>query len=170
MLASLDYLGENVTTLEEAAQARDAYLAALRTVSPLHATVSMKQTALGLDISEEACRANCEALVRFACDTGTRVEMDMEDSSYTDRNLKIVHEMQQRHPGGVRAVFRRIYTAAKRIFEVCAMRDTRAIMQRRIQGAGVGRIPGEGRCGRELRQVDEAAVRSRHLSRNRYAR
>lgn len=104
MLASLDYLGENVKTLDEAAQARDAYLAALRTVSPLHATVSMKQTALGLDISEEACLANCESLVRFACDTGTRVEMDMEDSSYTDRNLKIVHEMQQRHPGGVRAV------------------------------------------------------------------
>jgi proline dehydrogenase len=104
MLGSLDYLGENVTTLEEATQARDAYLAAIRTVSPLHATVSMKQTALGLDISEEACRANCEALVRLACDTGTRVEMDMENSSYTERYLNIVHAMQEKHPGGVRAV------------------------------------------------------------------
>ena len=64
----------------------------------------MKQTALGLDISEEACRANCEVLVRAACDAGTRVEMDMEDSSYTDRYLKIVHEMHEKHPGGVRAV------------------------------------------------------------------
>jgi proline dehydrogenase len=28
----------------------------------------------------------------------------MEDASYTDRNLKIVHEMHSRHGGGVRAV------------------------------------------------------------------
>ena len=104
MLTSLDYLGENVSLPEEAAQARDAYLAAIRTIYPLQGTVSMKATALGLDISEEICRANTDALVRLACDTGTRVEMDMEDSSYTDRNLKIVHEMHARHGGGVRAV------------------------------------------------------------------
>ena len=104
VLSSLDYLGENVRRIEEAAEARDAYLAAIRTVYPLQGTVSMKITALGLDISEEVCRANVDTLVRLACDTGTRVEMDMEDSSYTDRNLKLVHEMQSRHGGGVRAV------------------------------------------------------------------
>ena len=120
MLASLDYLGENVTTLEEAAAAREAYLAAIRTVYPLHASVSMKVTALGLDISEEACRANTDALVRLACDTGTRVELDMEDSTYTDRNLKIVHEMHEKHGGGVRAVIQAyLYRSEQDIIDLC---------------------------------------------------
>jgi proline dehydrogenase len=104
MLVSLDYLGENVHTAEEAAASRDAYLAAIRTVYPLLGTVSMKITALGLDVSEDICRANTDSLVKLACEAGTRVEMDMEDSSYTDRNLKIVHDMHTRHSGGVRAV------------------------------------------------------------------
>jgi proline dehydrogenase len=123
MLASLDYLGENVSTLDEAAHARDAYLAALRATSSLQATVSMKQTALGLDISEEACRANCEALARAACDAGTRVEMDMEDSSYTDRYLKIVHEVHEKHPGGVRAVIQAyLYRSEADIQALCDAR------------------------------------------------
>jgi proline dehydrogenase len=120
MLASLDYLGENVRTLDEAAAARDAYLDAIRTVYPLHATVSMKITALGLDISDEACRANTESLVRLACDTGTHVELDMEDSSYTDRNLKIVYEMHERHSGGVRAVIQAyLYRSESDIHALC---------------------------------------------------
>jgi proline dehydrogenase len=120
MLASLDYLGENVRTLAEAASARDAYLSAIRTIYPLRATVSMKITALGLDISEEACRANTESLVRLACDTGTRVEFDMEDTSYTDRNLKIVHEMHERHSGGVRAVIQAyLYRSESDIHALC---------------------------------------------------
>lgn len=120
MLASLDYLGENVQKLQEAAAARDAYLRAIRTVHTLKATVSMKVTALGLDISEEACRANTDALVRLACDTGTRVELDMEDASYTDRNLKIVHEMHERHSGGVRAVIQAyLYRSEADIHALC---------------------------------------------------
>ncbi len=120
MLASLDYLGENVTTLEEAAKACDAYVAAIRAVSPLQGTVSMKQTALGLDISEEACRANCEKLVRLALEVGSRVEMDMEDSSYTERSLKIVHEMHKKHPGGVRAVIQAyLYRSEADIHRLC---------------------------------------------------
>lgn len=121
LLTSLDYLGENVKTLDEAAAARDAYLAAIRTIYPLHATVSMKITALGLDISEEACRASTESLVQLAIDCGTRVELDMEDSSYTDRNLKIVHEMQEKHPGGVRAVIQAyLYRSESDILALCA--------------------------------------------------
>jgi proline dehydrogenase len=120
MDSSLDYLGENVKSLEEATQARDAYLDAIRTVYPLQGTVSMKVTALGLDISEEACRTNTDALVRLACDTGSRVECDMEDSSYTDRNLKIVHEMHQRHGGGVRAVIQAyLYRSEADIHDLC---------------------------------------------------
>ena len=120
MLSSLDYLGENVKALQEATQARDEYVAAIRTVYPLQGTVSAKLTALGLDLSEEACRANTDALVRLACDTGTRVEFDMEDSSYTDRTIKIVDELHQRHGGGVRAVIQAyLYRSEADIHALC---------------------------------------------------
>lgn len=105
MTASLDHLGENVATLEEAAAARDSYLRALDriSVSGLDATVSMKVTSLGLDISASACEAHTAAVVERAASVGTRVEFDMEDARYTDRNLRLVHAMHERF-GSVRAV------------------------------------------------------------------
>jgi proline dehydrogenase len=106
MLTSLDHLGENVTTDAEAGGARDAYLEALRRIAEgrLPATISMKVTSLGLDISPDLCRDNTDALVRLARDTGTCIEFDMEDATYTDRNLSLVREMQSLYPGHVRAV------------------------------------------------------------------
>jgi hypothetical protein len=43
-LATLDHLGESVTSLEEAEQSRDSYLAALHQIAKLnlHGTVSLK--------------------------------------------------------------------------------------------------------------------------------
>ena len=52
--------------------------------------------------------------------SGSRVEMDMEDSSYTERNLKIVHEMHKKHPGGVRAVIQAyLYRSEADIHRLC---------------------------------------------------
>ena len=98
------------------------------------------------------------SLVRLACDTGTRVEMDMEDSSYTDRNLKIVHEMHARHSGGVRAVIQAyLYRSEADITRLCDRGSARPIVQRRIQGAAVGRIPRTRTdVDDELREVDAA--------------
>ncbi len=51
--STLDHLGENVTTLEEAAASRDSYVEALAGIESrkLPATASMKLTQLGLDLS-----------------------------------------------------------------------------------------------------------------------
>lgn len=105
-LTSLDHLGENVASLAEAADAREAYLRALNRIAELRlgSTISVKVTSLGLDISEEACFENLAVLVDCAHATGTRVEMDMEASPYVDRTLRLVHAMHERHPGSVRAV------------------------------------------------------------------
>ena len=105
MLTSLDHLGENVTSLNDAREARDAYLEALESVhaEALPSTVSMKVTALGLDLSDEACFEHTAALAETARRLGTRVEMDMESSEYTDRNLRLVFAMHERF-ASVRAV------------------------------------------------------------------
>jgi proline dehydrogenase len=122
-LTSLDHLGENVTALSEARSARDAYLDALNRLAALGigATISVKLTALGLDLSEAACFANLASLVDLAHASGSRVEMDMEDSSYTDRTLKMVQAMQARHPGSVRAVIQAyLYRSKDDIDALCA--------------------------------------------------
>jgi proline dehydrogenase len=106
ILATLDCLGENVASLEDAAASRDSYLAALAEIEKagLPATVSIKLTQFGLDVSAQACEANVLALAERASGMQSRVEVDMESSDYTDRTLAIVNRIQERFPGHVRAV------------------------------------------------------------------
>jgi proline dehydrogenase len=103
---TLDFLGENVQSLTEAARSRDCYLSALDEIcrAKLGATVSIKLTQFGLDFSDEACLQNASALVERAKRVNSRVEIDMESSEYTDRTLKIVSCLQKRYEGCVRAV------------------------------------------------------------------
>jgi proline dehydrogenase len=105
ILASLDHLGESVASLAEAERSRDAYLAALDQIAALalKATVSVKLTQLGLDFSQDQCRANVERLVERAKAIGSAVEIDMESSAYVDRTLALVSDLHAKH-GSVRAV------------------------------------------------------------------
>jgi proline dehydrogenase len=91
IFTALDHLGENVTSLEEAAGALDAYMIALDQIAArrLPATVSIKITQFGVDFSEQACLDNVRRLAAKATETGSRVEIDMESSIYTDRTLDI---------------------------------------------------------------------------------
>ena len=95
--ATLDHLGENVTSLAEASASRDAYLEALARIAEreLPATVSIKLTQFGLDFSQDACLENVRGLAAAAKANGSRVEIDMESSAYTDRTLDVttrIHE------------------------------------------------------------------------------
>lgn len=90
---TLDHLGENVTSVAEAAESRDAYMEALARIANLPATVSIKLTQFGLDASPEACLENVRQLAAQAQRLGTRVEIDMESSDYTDRTLAIVEKI-----------------------------------------------------------------------------
>ena len=100
--ATLDYLGENVTSLDEAAACRDMYL---RMLTAMHETgvepnVSLKLTQFGLDLSEPACEENVAELVKKAASMGGFVRMDMEGSAYTDRTLALVTRLHQGVIGG----------------------------------------------------------------------
>lgn len=106
IFGTLDFLGENVASLEDATRSRDSYLAALAEIerAGLAATVSIKPTQFGLDFSETACRANVMALIERATAMNTRIEIDMESSAYTDRTLQLLSTIQELSPGHVRAV------------------------------------------------------------------
>jgi proline dehydrogenase len=120
-LATLDHLGESVTSLKEAEQSRDAYLAALDRIAKLNleATVSVKLTQLGLDFSEADCQTNVECLVTRAKSIGRMVEVDMESSAYVDRTLALVSNLHARC-GSVRAVIQAyLYRSQSDIENLC---------------------------------------------------
>jgi proline dehydrogenase len=106
IFTTLDFLGENVTCIDEAARSRDVYLKALEAIKchDLPATVSIKLTQFGLDLSEKVCRNNVAQLVEKAKTIGSRVEIDMESSDYTERTLRIVSDLHEHFGGYVRAV------------------------------------------------------------------
>ena len=89
---TLDHLGESVTSLEEAAQARDVYLRTLAAIQQtgIRANLSLKLTQFGLDLSASGCRANVDQLVQHAAAANSFVRVDMESSDYTDRTLDLV--------------------------------------------------------------------------------
>jgi proline dehydrogenase len=105
ILATLDHLGENVSSVEESRASRDSYLQILDSISGagLRATVSVKPTQLGLALGEDLCLENISALVERARVLATAVEIDMEESDYVDRTLQVVNTVHQRY-GSVRAV------------------------------------------------------------------
>jgi proline dehydrogenase len=89
---SLDHLGENVSEESEAeATARD-YIQILDRIqaSGVEANISIKLTALGLDISEQLCNENVTCVLRHAGNLHTFVRVDMEGSNYTQRTLDMV--------------------------------------------------------------------------------
>lgn len=95
IMSTLDHLGENVSTIEEANSARDFYLVALAQIAArrLPATISLKLTALGFDVSEDAALANLRTLAQKAAQIGSWVEIDMEDRRYTGRTIEFAEEI-----------------------------------------------------------------------------
>jgi proline dehydrogenase len=97
--ATLDYLGENVHSLDEAAACRNMYIRAVHALhrAGLEPNVSLKLTQFGVDFSLEACEANVSALVEAAAAVGGFVRIDMEGSAYTDRTLDLVRRVHRQH-------------------------------------------------------------------------
>jgi proline dehydrogenase len=98
LMASLDYLGENVLSEADARRARDAYLGIFDRLAQekLDANVSLKLTQLGLDLSEERCQSLVETIVSRAAGYGNFVRIDMEGSAYTHRTMELVKRVRAR--------------------------------------------------------------------------
>jgi proline dehydrogenase len=97
--ATLDYLGENVNSLDEAAACRDMYLRMLHAMEAagVEPNVSIKLSQFGLDLSESACADNVAALVKAAAAIGGFVRIDMESSQYTDQTLSLVTRLHRQY-------------------------------------------------------------------------
>jgi proline dehydrogenase len=100
MLASLDYLGENVATITDAQHSRDAYLEIFERIAQerLHANVSGKLTQLGLDINVEFCEGLVRSIVERAASFDNFLRIDMEGAAYTQRTVELVKHVRSRNP------------------------------------------------------------------------
>ena len=96
-MATIDVLGEEVTTPEEARHIAYAYDDVFRAIGEqgLDSNVSVKLTGMGLKLAREIAKENLERTVRLAAQRGNFVRIDMEDSSCTDDTLAIYRELRE---------------------------------------------------------------------------
>lgn len=99
MTATLDHLGENVSSRQEAIDAADAYRRALREIARagVQCNVSLKLTHMGLDLGDDFARTNTARVVEEAAELGNFVRIDMEGSEYVDRTLAVFHALYDDH-------------------------------------------------------------------------
>ena len=92
--ASLDLLGESVRDEKEARESARHYIRILDRIreSRRDANVSVKLTAMGLDLDEELCVANMQNILDRARQHETFVRIDMEGSDYTRQTLDIFYQ------------------------------------------------------------------------------
>ncbi len=92
--ATLDLLGESVHNEAEARESARAYIEMLERIQAgkLNANVSVKLTAMGLDVSEDLCVANMQKILEKAREYSSFVRIDMESSEYTQKTLDLFYE------------------------------------------------------------------------------
>ena len=149
MTASLDYLGENVSTISDAQHSRDAYLEVFERIAEqkLHANVSCKLTQLGLDIYSEFCEGLLVSIVERAAGFDNFLRVDMEGSTYTQRTIDLVKRVRTRNPAVGTVIQSYLYRSEA---------GRRGVREKR-------------RRGRQLRPAHAAVALQRLLPRHRYA-
>jgi proline dehydrogenase len=100
---TLDYLGEDTLTAEQAEHTRDEYLALLTSLAAGGLTpaaeVSVKLSALGQRFDEKMAESYARDVCRAASNAGTTVTLDMEDHTTTDSTLEMLERLSADFPG-----------------------------------------------------------------------
>ena len=107
LLVSLDHLGEDTGDTRQAAAVADEYTGLLGLLQAKgltqggRAEVSVKPTAVGLDLAEHGEKTATENIARIcaaAREAGSTVTVDMEEHSHVDATLRIVRTLRDDYP------------------------------------------------------------------------
>jgi proline dehydrogenase len=95
--ATLDVLGESIKNKEEAAEAKNKCLIVLDAIvkNNLNANLSIKPTQMGLSIDEDFAYEQVYQLVERAKKINNFVRIDMEDSPYTDKTIRLFQKLKE---------------------------------------------------------------------------
>ncbi len=96
----LTYLGENITSPDEAEKVTKHYISVLHEIEKqkLPTEISLKLTQIGLDLSVEAALKNFITIAEIAARRSSIVWIDMEGSAYTDTTLRFFEQARQHLP------------------------------------------------------------------------
>ena len=99
IFVTLDYLGESVHSEADTKEVIDMYLTLLDQIRAenIEASISVKLTHIGFDISEELVVTNLRHILTRAKQHGIAVTIDMESSTYTGRTLRIYRTMRDEY-------------------------------------------------------------------------
>lgn len=95
--ATLDHLGEFVSSAEEADESAAMCLRTLDAIAEANAdcNLSLKLTSLGLDLDRTLCLARLRSILDRARQYGNFVRIDMEDYSHCQATLDIYRELRK---------------------------------------------------------------------------
>ncbi len=102
LAVSLDYLGEDTLTPEQADATKAEYVRLLKALSDAELTpaaeVSLKLSAVGQRFDEKLAYEHAHAICTAATEAGTTVTLDMEDHTTTDSTLEILNRLRVDFP------------------------------------------------------------------------
>jgi len=99
MCATIDLLGEDTTTKEDAEWATQEYYKILDSIHAegIDSGVSLKPTQLGLKLGKQYCYQNVRSIVEKAKPLGIYVRIDMEDHTCTRDTLDIYYRLRKEY-------------------------------------------------------------------------
>lgn len=104
--ATLDALGESVTTEAEARASADVYHEMLDAIGArrLRANVSLKLSQMGMDFDPALAESIVGELVEHAAHVDSFVRIDMEGSAFTEATISMTERLYGKYPGRVGTV------------------------------------------------------------------
>ncbi len=123
ILATIDVLGEAVSTKKESEMAKNECLTVLDSIekNKLNANLSLKPTQLGLIIDKDFCFSQISEILTKAKSYNNFVRIDMEDSSTTDATFELFRTMKQKFSNVgivVQAYLKRTFDDVKGLNEI----------------------------------------------------
>lgn len=121
---SLNHLGENVRTGEEARRVRDSYLEMTHQLDAqqLDGNISIKLTQLGLDLDRNLSQSLTSEIVEAASKLGRTIEIDMEGTACTEATLDIFEAVRRRFDSVGLAVQAYLYRTEKDVERLAPLR------------------------------------------------
>ena len=96
IFTTLDHLGENVTSREEAILAADEIITIINRLvdEGVPSGISIKLSQIGLVLDPEICQENLLRIMESACEKNIFIRIDMEDSSLTQATLDLFNSVR----------------------------------------------------------------------------
>ncbi len=120
ILATMDVLGEAISTKNEAIEAKSEFIEVLDAIRKykLNANISVKASQMGILLDEDFCFQQVEEIVKKAAEDNNYVRLDMEDSTTTDKIINLHNRLRETHKNVgivVQACLRRTLDDVKRM-------------------------------------------------------